>query len=143
MKVKEVAEFFLSKDSMTNKKVQKLCYYAQAWFFALYNRQLFDDRIEAWVHGPVCPSLYREYADYGFEPIPKLSNEIKMQEKEENVLNQVWNIYGNLSGDELELLTHREKPWIDARMGIDSRKPSNNEILPQNMGKYYREKYCI
>ena len=42
MKVKDVAEFFLTKQSMTNKKIQKLCYYAQAWFYALYNRNKYN-----------------------------------------------------------------------------------------------------
>lgn len=143
MKAVEVAEFFLTKQSMTNKKIQKLCYYAQAWFYALYNRKLFDEKIEAWVHGPVCPILYREYAEFGYREVPKINKEIKMQETEKDILNQVWKIYGKLDGDELEVLTHREQPWIEARNGIDYRKPSNNEILPQNMGKYYKEKYGV
>lgn len=143
MKAVEVAEFFLTKQSMTNKKIQKLCYYAQAWFYALYNRKLFDEKIEAWVHGPVCPILYRAYAEFGYREVPKINKEIKMQETEKDILNQVWKIYGKLDGDELEVLTHREQPWIEARNGIDYRKPSNNEILPQNMGKYYKEKYGV
>lgn len=28
----DVAEWFLSKESMTNKNLQKLCYCAQAWY---------------------------------------------------------------------------------------------------------------
>lgn len=143
MKVIEVAEFFLTKQSMTNKKIQKLCYYAQAWYYALYNKKLFEEKIEAWVHGPVCPVLYREYADYGYKEIPKLNKKIDMQENEISLLNQIYDIYGKFDGDELEILTHRERPWIEARDGIDYRKPSNNEILPQNMGKYFREKYNI
>lgn len=142
MNVLSVAEFFLTKQSMTHKKIQKLCYYSQAWFYALYNQKLFEEKIEAWVHGPVCPTLYREYAEFGYKEIPQKNKKIDMQEKEKDVLNQVWEIYGKLDGDELEALTHREQPWMEARIGIDYRKPSNNEILPQNMGKYYREKYC-
>lgn len=143
MKVKEVSEFFLSKEGMTNKKIQKLCYYAQAWFYALYNKKLFNERIEAWVHGPVCPQLYKEYAEFGYQEIPKINKKIEMQENEKNVLEQVWKIYGELGGDELEVLTHREQPWIEARKGIDNRRPSNEEILPEKMGRYYKEKYCL
>ena len=143
MTINEVADFFLTKQSMTNKKLQKLCYYSQAWFYALYNKKLFEERIEAWVHGPVCPKLYKQYAEYGYEEIPKINKRIEMQENEFDVLNQVWELYGELNGDELEILTHREEPWLEARNGIDYRKSSNSEILPQNMGKYYREKYCL
>lgn len=141
MNVKNVAEFFLSKEEMTNKKIQKLCYYAQAWFFALYNKTLFNEKIEAWVHGPVCPQLYKEYAEYGYEKIPKINKKIEMQEDERRVLEQIWEIYGSLDGDQLEILTHREDPWLEARKGLDNRKPSNAEILPYRMGKYYRDKY--
>lgn len=106
MKVKEVSEFFLSKEGMTNKKVKKLCYYAQAWFYALYNKKLFDKRIEAWVHGSVCPQLYKEYAEFGYQEKPKINKKIEMQENEKNVLEQVWEIYGELDGDKLEVLTY-------------------------------------
>ena len=36
-KVMDVANWFLSQSSMTHKKLQKLCYYAQAWHCALHN----------------------------------------------------------------------------------------------------------
>ena len=56
----DVANWFLSKGSVTHKKLQKLCYYSQAWHCALYDgTPLFAERIEAWVHGPVIPELYR------------------------------------------------------------------------------------
>ena len=38
-------------DPISNLKLQKLLYYAQAWYLALYDVPLFDDPIEAWVHG--------------------------------------------------------------------------------------------
>jgi len=33
--VLNIAQCFLSKQGMTHKKLQKLCYYAQAWHLAL------------------------------------------------------------------------------------------------------------
>lgn len=56
--VLDVAEWFLHRKSFTHKQLQKLCYYAQAWHCALLNKTLFDEEIQAWVHGPVCPVLY-------------------------------------------------------------------------------------
>ena len=61
----QVADYFLSLvdedagDSMTNLRLQKLLFYAQAWHLALTNRPLFEEDFEAWVHGPVIPSFYR------------------------------------------------------------------------------------
>ena len=33
--VVSIAAWFLTKDNMTLKKLQKLCYYSQAWFYTL------------------------------------------------------------------------------------------------------------
>ena len=68
--IQQIAQWFLGKESMTHKKLQKLCYYAQAWHLALHGSELFAERFEAWVHGPVSPVLYSIYADYGWEKIP-------------------------------------------------------------------------
>ena len=62
----DIADFFLSKKSVTHKKVQKLVYYAYVWFIALYNQDednienvLSKEQPEAWIHGPVFPTLYK------------------------------------------------------------------------------------
>ena len=49
----EVARFFLTKESMTHLKLQKLCYYAQAWYLTIYGQRLFNEEFQAWLHGPV------------------------------------------------------------------------------------------
>ncbi|WFQ91019.1 hypothetical protein MFERI13461_00453 [Mycoplasma feriruminatoris] len=35
---KDISDWFLSKESMTPKKLQKLTYYAEAWALALFNQ---------------------------------------------------------------------------------------------------------
>lgn len=67
----DVANFFLSKEAMTHKKLQKLCYFAQAWYLANYGKPLVPNRFEAWVHGPVSPDLYSKYRGWGWEMIPQ------------------------------------------------------------------------
>jgi uncharacterized phage-associated protein len=50
---KNVAEYFLTTvdeeagDSLSNLKVQKLCYYAQGYHLAMFGSPLFPDAIEA------------------------------------------------------------------------------------------------
>ena len=56
--VRVVAQYFLWKSSMSHKKLEKMCYYAQAWYLANHGRPLMPNRFEAWVHGPVSPDLY-------------------------------------------------------------------------------------
>ena len=59
----DVAQYFLAKsdedagDLMSNLKLQKLVYYAQGFALALFDKPLFSERIEAWIHGPVYPAV--------------------------------------------------------------------------------------
>lgn len=62
----EVANFFLNKEAMSHKKLQKLCYFSQAWYLANYGEPLVPNRFEAWVHGPVSPDLYYKYKGWGW-----------------------------------------------------------------------------
>lgn len=146
--IEKVVDFFLSKSSMSPKKLQKLLYYAYAWTVALtndkvdeLNNKLFDDRIEAWVHGPVVPSIYGRYKSFGWYDIPK------NEQVEENVfsgevldiLNQVWDVYGDYSGNDLEQISHKETPWIEARKGVPAYASSNNVITDESMFIFYNE----
>ncbi|MFS7427029.1 hypothetical protein CKN96_15725 [Carnobacterium maltaromaticum] len=135
----DIANWFLTKDSMTPKKIQKLVYYAYSWMLTLSNdtkdnlqNQLFEEKIEAWVHGPVVPELYREYSSYGYMEIPKkekcdtvFTNEVN------NLLESVWMVYGGYDGNELESITHQESPWQKAREGYGP-LDNCNEIISDN-----------
>lgn len=140
----EIARWFLTHESMTHKKIQKLCYYAQAWYCTLYDgTPLFSERIEAWVHGPVIPALYTHYADYRWENIPQLTRigEPDFTEEETRVLEAVYATYGRFTGDELERLTHSESPWIEARGDLKPWEPCTAEITIPSMRAYYSKKY--
>lgn len=138
----DVANWFLSKGSITHKKLQKLCYYSQAWHCALYDgTPLFAERIEAWVHGPVIPELYREYASFGWETIPEYTGVVTFSDKEIAILDAVFNTYWEFSGNQLEELTHREAPWRDARGNLSPWEPGTNEITHQAMRDFYLAQY--
>lgn len=59
---------------VSNLKLQKLLYYAQAWHLAIFKQPLFNDEIEAWVHGPVVPEVFRAYRDNKWASIPDAQN---------------------------------------------------------------------
>ena len=139
---RDVAEYFLTKEKMSNKKLQKLCYYAQAWHYAFYDKGLFYQDIEAWVHGPVVRDVYNKYRDYKWNDIPKPSaNNFNFIDKEEEFLDDVYCKYGEFDGDELEILTHQELPWQEAREGLEEWEPSDVIIEPRTMSDYYWSKY--
>jgi len=148
MKAKDIGQYFLylaerNKKPINNKKLQKLVYYAQAWHLALTKKKLFDEPIEAWVHGPAVRSLYGRYKKYGFEPIREvIDNDIinTIPKKTKEILDSVWNVYGKFDAGYLEMLTHSEDPWLNARNNLQPHESSTNEILIKDMINYYAGK---
>ena len=137
----DVADWFLSKEKMTHKKLQKLCYYAQAWSYAIQPEPISDAKFEAWVHGPVCYELYQKYKEYGFSFIPQCEKPDVFSDDEEAFLGDVWDTYGEYSATSLEVHTHNEPPWQIARIGYAPDEQSRVEILPENMKNYYLSIY--
>lgn len=125
-------------DCLTNLKLQKLLYYAQAWHLALYDEPLFDERIEAWVHGPVVPSIYHRFKDYQWRPITQEIPEVSLPGDVTKHLVEVLDAYGGFTGFQLERLTHEEDPWKSARGDLEMDVPSNVEISWDDMKTYYR-----
>lgn len=141
----DIANYFLSKEPMTNKKLQKLCYYTQAWYLALNNERLFNSNFEAWIHGPVCPELYHNFKNYGYNEIPQLNIMPENLQHDQYILSfleQIYKLYGSLNGNQLEELSHSEYPWKNARGNIGSWKSCNNIIDNEDMRYYYYKKYC-
>jgi uncharacterized phage-associated protein len=138
----DVANWFLQKDEMTQKKVQKLCYYAQAWCYALKGYRLIDTDFQAWVHGPVSPPLWERFKCFGYDPICiKGVYQLKFDADDITLLEDVWDTYGESTGNELEVLTHREMPWIEARKGYEPEERCTVVISPDTMASYYKSIY--
>ena len=140
MTVFAVADWFLQKQSMNHKKLQKLCYYAQSWNLVFNGTAMFDGDFQAWVHGPVHMSLWHRLSSYGYLDIESdkfARDRVSLSEEISSVLNDVWATYGKYSGYQLELLTHNERPWLAAREGLSSTQPSNNIIDRRIMREYY------
>lgn len=144
----EIADWFLAKldtnagDTISPLKLQKLVYYAQAWHLAVFNQPLFNEPIQAWVHGPVVPSLYQRFKDNCRDCLIDVrANGLKMAHfstETEDLLNEVYSIYGEHSASYLEQLTHREMPWIRARKGIPLYHRSEEVITVESMIDYYK-----
>lgn len=143
--ISEVAKYFLTKEAMTHKKLQKLCYYAQAWYLANFGEPLMPSVFEAWVHGPVSPELYSDYRDWGWLPIhqdnsvhPQIANK-----KIEDFLDLVYRSYGSYSGDQLENFTHQEEPWKKARTGYSPFEHCRVPISEKDMQECYKKRMEI
>lgn len=145
--INEISDFFLSKEGVTQKKLQKLVYYAYAWYITLYNddiyhidNMLFDECPEAWVHGPVFKSLYAKYKDYYWKTIPKKNMTFNFNNSDlESFLNIIWNTFKKYSADELEFMTHQETPWKKAREGLEPFDSSNKKLDLKDIFMFYNK----
>lgn len=156
MKALDVAKYILAKseeygDLTTNKKLQKLLYYVKAWGLVYIKGGIIDEPFEAWVHGPVCRVVYNHYKRFGYAPIEENfdgqspSEYIAKFEKvhsadEVELINTVYKKYSPLSSMELELLSHSEKPWIDARGTLSPITNGSSEIPEETMKSFYSAK---
>lgn len=132
-----VAAFQRRHQEITNLKLQKILYYAQAWHLVFYDRPLFRESIEAWIHGPVIPSVFRDYRRYGWKPISEPFTLSRTPEQVRPHLKEVIRVYGDFDALSLERLTHQESPWREVRKGLAPDEPSNRVITNESMRKYY------
>ena len=122
--------------------LQKLLYYAQAWHLALDGTRMFDGEFEAWVHGPVHRPTWERFRHVPRHlPIP--ADELAEPAVGEEVYDHVADVmraYGHLDDYQLELLTHDERPWREARGGLPPFAACRNVIADQAMRDFYAAK---
>jgi uncharacterized phage-associated protein len=120
---------------ITNMKVQKLLYYSQCLHLALYDEPLFEEEIQAWRYGPVCPKAYRFYSYFEENQLPIPSKEILSEISDEikNLLEEVWQYFGSYHAYYLSNMTHGEFPWKKARKNLSSQASSTEAIILEDM----------
>ncbi len=127
-------------DRIDHLKLQKLCYYAQGYSLALWQKPIFDDRIEAWEHGPVVPAVYHQYKEHGRISIPATGEKPELEQWRIEVLEMIYARLGWMTSWNLRNQTHMERPWHDVwrrdeRGGEISRRAIyeffNGELLGQ------------
>lgn len=136
----DVAKYILEQHGeMTAMKLQKLVYYSEAWNMVWNEELLFTERIEAWANGAVVPDLY--FAHKGKFKVSVItfphgdSNKLSISEKEN--INQVLNVYGKYSAQQLSDINHQEDPWKNARGDTPPMARSSNEISKDSIYEYH------
>lgn len=70
-KARDLAHYIVDKcthddEPVSNLQLQKMMYFLQYVHCRNYGGLLFDDEeFEAWQYGPVLPSIYKEFSNYG------------------------------------------------------------------------------
>lgn len=157
---KAVANWFLDKSHpISPLKLQKLVYISHGWYMALSSAELLvdDEFAEAWEHGPVFPSLYHEFKEFGFRAITRKAEDFAedfapfhdwetttpeiptREERTHSLLEKIWIVYGKFSGGQLSSLTHAEgTPWHQIRTAYPGMR--NIQIPNELIRKHYEEK---
>ena len=141
----DVARYFLAitdedaGEYISHLKMQKLCYYAQGFSLAINRAPMFLEEIEAWQHGPVVPELWQKYQRHGPSFIPRPDDvDIDLYNAgTRELLDEVYEVYGQFSAWKLRNMTHDEPPWAEAW----ARGP-NTTISHESM-KVYFDTLCI
>ena len=135
----DAAKYILEKSgTMSTMKLQKLCYYSQAWSLVWDDTPLFNEDFQAWANGPVCPELfYKIQGRYSVNSWDETGGEENLTDNQKDTINRVLEHYGKHDAQWLSQLTHMEDPWIKARTGVPSGAGCNNVISKESMALYY------
>ena len=122
---------------ISNLKLQKLLYYAQAYSLVILKRPIFPEAIEHWTHGLVVPEIYHKYKDYGFSLLPVVSelDLQKYQDDELYILQRVRTEKGCYTAWALRNETHYEAPWINTHSGEEITTDAIAEYFSQVLEK--------
>lgn len=133
----DLAAFILNRHGPTSAmKLQKLCYYAQAWSIAWNRGPIFEETIEAWVNGPVVASLWEEHKGQR-EVAHIVGDPSRLSAEQALTVESVLEFYGHRSAEWLSELTHREAPWLEARQDLDPKARGTHAVSSSSLAKYY------
>lgn len=115
----EIAKYIVQKyveeeNAITNRMLQYALYLVQEKTWLRYHHYAFSEDIEAWKSGPVIPSVYNYYGNYGEAPILKAPQEKQtilspwLKDIADNVLLEI-----QRTGAEtiIKEITAKQSPW--------------------------------
>ena len=128
---KQIANSFINLSnkegsSIDPLKLQKLMYYANGYYLAEHDgAPLINEYFEAWDYGPVVPTVYYEFREFGDREIKRLAYTydyklgrvvtapaVMGDPAAEDAISWVWENYKHLSGPQLSAMTHKDGgPW--------------------------------
>lgn len=133
---------------ITPMKLQKLLFFCHADFLVSYNKKLVTQDFEAWDYGPVIPSVYAEFKDFGanrvtsrafsFDPISATRSIATCSVSDDDLpkLREIYVFYRRLRAEFLSDLSHvRGGPWRHARSmfanGLNMDRRISDDLIQQ------------
>lgn len=141
--IHDAAAYIISKftSPLSTMQLQKLTYFSQGWVLALTGKHLFPEEFSTWKNGPVAYELHMKHK--GKFQVDKWAagDPTALTPEETHIVDQVVEIYGGLSGDEMSDLTHAPgTPWFETRQksGKKDGEPGYERIPEQLIGDHFR-----
>lgn len=141
--LRAIAYIFDRLEEVTPLMLQKLLYYVQGIYIALYGKPIFDEDCRAWVHGPVYAEVYDLFKEFKYNPIDDVRFAIfegtkdALTDNERKVIDLVVNTFGLYGGKALERITHKEDPWVIARRGYGDDIHSTEILTKESIKSYF------
>ncbi len=123
-------------DPLTNLRLQKLLYYAQAWSLVIRESELFSDELEAWGQGPVVPAAYHALSD-GPIRVEAFAGAPVLRDEEAEFVRRLWEAYSPYSALQLSKMVREEAPWLKARENRPKDGGGNNAISVLDLEAYF------
>ena len=119
-------------------KLLKLLYYIQGYHLAMFNAPLFNDKMEAWLHGAIVPSVYKWLKNLTDEELQNQAmdneqiNALNLHPQQTKLISEVLKMYNKYSAYGLRDKTHTEIPWLSVY-----EKGKNNEITQDSLKNFF------
>lgn len=131
--IEDAAKYIVNNAEITNLALQKILYYVQMFYMAIYKNYAFNSSCNAWEYGPVFGSIYYKYKKFGKNIIIDETPQNELDEDLKNTIDNVLKYFGCYTGLVLKSFTHQEEPWINAIK-------SDDKIIEKSSLKEYGEK---
>ena len=132
-----IAKWIINKIHPEPFKLQKLLYLAQGYSYAFYDRPLFKDDLEGWVHGPVVRNVYDIFKNYQYNSIDTNFEVEELDDEAKDIINYVIKNFGKYDAKYLEKISHEQEPWILSRRGLDPDERSDKTISKESIANYF------
>jgi hypothetical protein len=87
------------------------------------------------------PEIYHRTKKHQSQVVPEteFSEAKPLGPVEQSIVDLVWTEYAKFSATELSAMTHRERPWIEARGDTLTGINSSSTIGPESLDRYFYE----
>lgn len=122
-------------------QLHKLLYLTQAASLAWFEEPAFEDRIEAWMYGPMVRGVAGTYMEFGDQPIERPINGDPeyLSKRVRWVVERVLEEFGDLGGPALAKLTKQAgTPWRITRGDLADGARSDREIPQETIAEFHR-----